>query len=96
MYYILFLKWNLWQSAASYTHLPNKKNIKVSWSQIEALILSICEAKTNSEDRQGQCEQASKDKQDGPYSEAGRKGWSRCWIHSFVTLNNKQRDNSKN
>lgn len=48
---------------------PNKKNIKVSCSQIKALTLRVGEAKAHGEDRQGQGEEPSKDKQDGPYGE---------------------------
>lgn len=47
-------------------HLPDKNNIKVSCSQIKALILSCGQTEAHGEDRQGQCEQPSKDKQDGP------------------------------
>lgn len=57
---------------SSQTHSPNKNDIKVSCSQIKALILSCGEAKAHGEDRQGQGEQPSKDKQDGPYGEPGR------------------------
>lgn len=53
-------------------HLPDKNNIKVSCSQIKALILSCGHPKANGEDRQGQGEQPSKDKQDSPYGETGR------------------------
>lgn len=53
-------------------HLPDKNNIKVSWSQIKALILSCGQTEAHGEDRQGQGEQPSKDKQDGPYGETGR------------------------
>lgn len=49
---------------------PNKQNIKVSCSQIKALILSGGEAEAHGEDGQGQGEQPSKDKQDRPYGEA--------------------------
>lgn len=48
---------------------PNKNNIKVSCSQIKALILSCGEAEADGEDGQGQGEQPSKDKQNGPYGE---------------------------
>lgn len=57
---------------SSQAHLPNKENIKVSCSKIEALILGCGEAEAHSEDRQGQGKQPSKDKQDGPYGETGR------------------------
>lgn len=57
---------------SSQGHLPDKNNVKVSCCQIKALILSCGKTKAHSEDRQGQGEQSSKDKQDGPYGEAGR------------------------
>lgn len=41
---------------------PYENNIKVSFSPIEALILSIGKAKTHGEDWQGQSEEPSKDK----------------------------------
>lgn len=53
-------------------NLPDKNNIKVSCSQIKALILSCGQTEAHSEDRQGQGEQSSKDKQDSPYGETGR------------------------
>lgn len=62
-----------WSCFPSQTHLPNKKNIKVSCSQIKALTLRVGEAKAHGEDRQGQGEEPSKDKQDGPYGETGRQ-----------------------
>lgn len=64
-------------------HVPNKKHIKVSCSKIEALILSCGEAEAHSEDRQGQGEQPSKDKQDGPYGETRRHETQH---QSFLTL----------
>lgn len=60
-----------WCRCAWPTHLLHEKNVEVSRSQVEALVLSIEEAKAHSEDGQGQGEQPSKDKQDGPYGEAG-------------------------
>lgn len=52
---------------SQYCH-PDKKNIKVSSSPVKTLILSIGKAESNGEDRQGQSEQPSKDKQDSPES----------------------------
>lgn len=57
---------------SSQGHLPDKNNVKVSCCQIKALILSCGQTEAHGEDRQGQGEQSSKDKQDGPYSEARR------------------------
>lgn len=53
-------------------HLPDKYNIKVSCCQIKALILSCGQTEAHGEDRQGQGEQPSKDKQDRPYGETRR------------------------
>lgn len=52
------------------------------------MVLSIDEAKAHSEDGQGQGEQPSKDKQDGPYGEAGRhEGSSDNWFKTlYVTI----------
>lgn len=63
-----------WCRCASPTHSPHEKNVEVPRGQVEALVLSVDEAKAHSEDGQGQGEQPSKDKQDGPYGEAGRHG----------------------
>lgn len=48
---------------------PNKKDVKVSCGPIETLVLSCGEAKAHGEDRQGQGEQPSEDKQDRPNGE---------------------------
>lgn len=58
------------EADSSQDSYPNKKNIKVSCSQIKALIVSCGEAKADGENGQGQGEQPPKDKQDGPYGEA--------------------------
>lgn len=62
-----------WSHFSSQTRLPDKKNIKVSCSQIKALILSCGKTKAHGEDRQGQSKQPPKDKHYGPYGETGRQ-----------------------
>lgn len=57
---------------SSQGRLPDKNNVKVSCCQIKALILSCGKTEAHGEDRQGQGEQSSKDKQDGPYGESER------------------------
>lgn len=57
----------------SQKHLPNKKDVKVSCGPIETLVLSCGEAKAHGEDRQGQGEQPSEDKQDRPNGETARQ-----------------------
>lgn len=55
-------------------HSPHEKNVEVSRGQVETLVLRVDEAEAHGENGQGQGEQPSKDKQDGPYAEAGRHG----------------------
>lgn len=57
----------------SQKHLPNKKDVKVSCGPIETLVLSCGEAKAHGEDRQGQGEQPSEDKQDRPNGETAKQ-----------------------